>query len=64
MRSTPQLPLATPKDELEIIFRKGKAPREGTSTAEPCISNDFHFHPVETQISTSHFPIIPSVGVS
>jgi hypothetical protein len=64
MRSNPQLPLETPKADPEKIVRKGRAPREGNSTAEPGISNDFHFHPIETQISASHFPIIPSIGVS
>jgi hypothetical protein len=63
-RSTPQLPLATPEADPEKIVRKGKAPREGTSTVEPGISDDFHCPPLETPISSSHSPIIPSVGVS
>jgi hypothetical protein len=63
-RSTPQLPLATPEVDPEKIVRKGKALREGTSTVEPGISDDFHYPPIETPIYASHFPIIPSVGVS
>ena len=49
-RSTPQLPLATPEADLEKIVRKGKAPREGNSTVEPSISDDFHY-PIGTPIS-------------
>jgi hypothetical protein len=64
IRSTPQLPLATTEVDPEKIVRKGKAPREGTSTVELGMSDDFHFPPIETPISASHFPIIPSVGVS
>jgi hypothetical protein len=64
MRSTPQLPLATPEADPEKIIRKGKALREGTSTAEPGISNNFHYPPTETPISASHSPVIPVVGVS
>jgi hypothetical protein len=64
MRSTPQLSLATPEADPEKIIRKGKTPQEGTSTAEPGISDDFHCPPVGTPISSSHFPIIQSVGVS
>jgi hypothetical protein len=62
--SHPQLPLATPEADPQKIIRKGKALREGTSTAEPSISDDFHCSPVETPIVASHFPAIPSVGVS
>ena len=64
MRSTPQLPLATPEADPKKIIRKGKALHEGTSTTEPGISDDFHCPPLETLISASRFPIIPSVGVS
>jgi hypothetical protein len=63
-RSTPQLPLATPEADPEKIIRKGKALREGTSTVEPGISDDFHSPPIETPISASHSTLIPSVGVS
>jgi hypothetical protein len=49
-RSTPQLPLATPEVDPEKIIRKGKALREGTSTAELGISDDFHYPPIETPI--------------
>jgi hypothetical protein len=63
-RSTPQLPLATPEADPEKIVRKGKALREGTSTVEPGISDNFHCPSLETPISASHSPVIPSVGVS
>jgi hypothetical protein len=63
-RSTPQLPLVTPEADPKQIIRKGKASQEGTSTAEPGISNDFHGPSLETPISASHSPVIPSVGVS
>jgi hypothetical protein len=63
-RSTPQLPLTTPKADPKKIVRKGKALREGTSTIEPGISDDFYCPPLETPIPSSHFPIIPSIGVS
>jgi hypothetical protein len=63
-RSTPQFPLATPKADPEKIIRKGKVPQEGTSTAEPGIFDVFHGPSLETPISSSHFPIIQSVGVS
>jgi hypothetical protein len=64
MRSIPQLPLATPEADPEKIIRKGRALREGSSTVEPGISDDFHYPLVETPTSASRFPIIPSVGVS
>jgi len=60
-RATPQLLLATPKVDLEKIIRKGKALHEGTSTTKLGISDDFHYPPVGTPIST--FPSIPYVGV-
>jgi hypothetical protein len=63
-RSTPQLPLATPEADPEKIVIKGKALREGASTAEPSISDDFHCPPAETPIYASHSPIIQSIGVS
>jgi hypothetical protein len=34
-RSHPQLPLATPEADPEPVLRKGKAPEEEASTAEP-----------------------------
>jgi hypothetical protein len=63
-RSTPQLPLATPEADLEKIFIRRNTLQEGTSTVEPGISDNFHYPPLETPISSSHSPIIPSVGVS
>jgi hypothetical protein len=64
MRSTPQLPLETPEADPKKIIKKGKALRESNSTIEPSISDDFHYPLVETLISSSCLPIIPSVGVS
>jgi hypothetical protein len=61
--STPQLPLATPKVDPEKIIRKGKAPQEGPSAIIPCDFSNFH-NPLETPVSASHSPIIPSIGVS
>jgi hypothetical protein len=64
MRSTPQLPLTTPEADPEKFVRRRKAPQGSTSTAEPCISVNFHHPLLETPISASHSPIIPYVGVS
>jgi hypothetical protein len=63
-RSTPQLPLATPEADPEKIIKKGKAHREGASTVEPCISDNFPSPSLEAPFSASHFPVIPSAGVS
>jgi hypothetical protein len=62
-RSNPQLPLAAPEADPEKIIRKGKALRGGTSSTEPCISDDFHY-PLGTPIFSSHSIVIPSAGVS
>jgi hypothetical protein len=62
-RSTPQLPLATPEADPEKIIRKGKALKK-----VPLLLNQvflmIFISSLETPISASHFPIIPSVGVS
>jgi hypothetical protein len=63
MRSTLKFSLATPEADLEKIVKKEKDPQEGTSTAEPRNSDDFHCPPIETPIFFSHLTIIPSVGV-
>ena len=60
MRSTPQLPLATPESDPKKIVRRRKTLQEGTSAAEPGISDDFHHPP----IAISHFLVTPSDGVS
>jgi hypothetical protein len=62
-RSTPQLPLATPKADPKKIIRNGKALHEGNSTAKPGISDDFHY-PIKTPIFSFHPSVIPYVGVS
>ena len=64
MKSTPQLPLATPKVDPEKIIRKGKTLQEGTSAIEPGIFDNLHCPSLENPISASHSPVIPSVGVS
>jgi hypothetical protein len=61
MMSTPQLTLTTPEANPKKIIRKGKALRESTSIDELGISNYFHYPPLETPISASHFPITTSV---
>jgi hypothetical protein len=63
-RSTPQLPLATPEADPEKVIRRRNILQEGTSTAEPGISDDFHHPPIATPVVVSHFPITPSVGAS
>jgi hypothetical protein len=63
-RSTPQLPLATHEVDPENIIRKGKGLREGTSTVEPSISDNFYYPPIGTPVSTSHSTVIPFAGVS
>jgi hypothetical protein len=63
LSSSPQLPLATPEVDLEKIIIKGNALRESTSTAEPGISNDFHYS-IGTQISSFQPSVITIVGVS
>jgi hypothetical protein len=62
-RSTPQLPLAPPKDDPEKIIRKGKASGGGTSTAKPGLSDDFH-NSIEAPTPASHSVLLPSIGVS
>jgi hypothetical protein len=63
-RSTPQLPLATPEADPEKIIRRRKILQEGTSTAIPGDSGNFHNPPLTTPVVVSHFPITPSVGAS
>jgi hypothetical protein len=62
--STLQLPLATPEADLEKIIEKGKSHREGASTVEPSISDNFPSPSLETPFPASHFPIIPFAVVS
>jgi hypothetical protein len=64
MRSTPLFPLKTPEADPKKLIRKGNSLREGVSTVELGISDNFPSPSVETPLSTSHFPIIPSAGVS
>jgi hypothetical protein len=63
MRSTPQLPLATPEADPEKIIRKGKTPQEGTSTVVPGDSGNFLNPSLKTPVVSSNSPVIPSVGV-
>jgi hypothetical protein len=64
MRYHPQLPLTTPRADLEKIIRKGKTPQEGTSTSKLGVSGKFHNLPSKTPITISIFLIIPFAGVS
>jgi hypothetical protein len=61
---TPGANIETPEADPEKIIRKGKALQEGTSIAEPGISDDFQSPLVITPISSSHSTVIPSIGVS
>jgi hypothetical protein len=63
-RSHSQLPLATPEADLENLIIKGKAFEGGPSTSETDISDNFPSPSVETPFTASHFPVIPSAGVS
>jgi hypothetical protein len=60
-RSHPQLPLATPEADPEVIFRKGKASEGETSTAEP---GNFPSPSVGTPFSSSQLPSRPFSEVS
>jgi hypothetical protein len=60
-RSHPQLPLATPVADPEVIFRKGKASEGETSTVEP--GNPLS-PSVETPFSSPQFPSRPFSEVS
>jgi hypothetical protein len=63
-RSTPQLPLATPEVDLEKIIRRQRTLQEGSFTAEPSDSGNFHSSPIAFPVVVSHFPVTPSVGAS
>jgi hypothetical protein len=60
-RSHPQLPLATPEADLEVIIRKGKASQGETSTTEP---GNLPSPSVETPFSSSQLPSRPFSEVS
>jgi hypothetical protein len=60
-RSHPQLPLATPEADPEVIFRKGKASEGETSTAEP---GNLPSPSVGTPFSSSQLPSRPFSEVS
>jgi hypothetical protein len=59
--SHPQLPLAMPEVDPEVIIRKGKAPQGETSTTEPGNSPS---PSVETPFSSSQLPSRPVSEVS
>jgi hypothetical protein len=61
MRSYPQLPLATPEVDLEVIIRKGKASQGESSTAEP---SNLPPPSIETPFSYSQLPSKPVSKVS
>ena len=60
-QSHPQLPLATPVADTEVIFRKGRAFEGETSTAEP---GNLPYPSVETPFSSPQFPSRPFSEVS
>jgi hypothetical protein len=59
--SRPQLPLATPVADPEVIFRKGKAPEGETSTAEP---GNLLSPSIENPFSSPQLPSRPYYEVS
>ena len=61
MRSHPQLPLATPETDPEVVLRKGKAPEEEASTTEP---GNPPSPSVGTPFSPPQFPNRPPSEVS
>jgi hypothetical protein len=63
-RSTPQLPLATPKADPEKIIRRQRTLQEGNSTTKPSDSGNFLSSPIAFPIVVSHFPVTPSAGAS
>jgi hypothetical protein len=60
-RSHPQLPLATPEENPEVIIRKGKSAQGESSASQPGISPP---PSVKTPFSCSHFPSRPVSEVS
>jgi hypothetical protein len=62
--STPQLPLATPKDDPKNIIRKGNTSQEMISIVVPGDSGNFQTSSFQTLVVASSSPIIPSVQVS
>jgi hypothetical protein len=60
-RSHPQLPLATPETDPEVVLRKGKASEEEAPTAEP---GNLPSPSVGTPFSPPQFLIRPPSGVS
>jgi hypothetical protein len=63
MRSTPQLPLATPKFDLENTIKKGKSSQEGIPAATPSDSGNLQTSPFKDPTSASNSPFLPFVGV-
>jgi hypothetical protein len=61
IRSHPQLPLATPEADLEVIIKKGKTSEGETSIVEP---GNFPSPSVETPFSSSQLPSRPFSEVS
>jgi hypothetical protein len=62
-RSTPQLPLATPKDYPEKIIKRGKTSQECLSTVVPGDPSNPQTSSLKNPLVASNFPFIPSVGV-
>jgi hypothetical protein len=64
MRSTPQIPLATPEADPENIIKKGKTSQEGLSAIVPGDYGNLKDYSFKTPVVVSNSPFIPSVGVS
>jgi hypothetical protein len=64
MRSTPQLPLATPEADPEKIIINGKTPQEEISVVVSGDSSNLQTSFIKTPVVASSSPLIPSVGVS
>jgi hypothetical protein len=63
-RSTPHLPLATPKADLEKIIKKGKYSQEGFSAVVPSTTGHFPDSTFKTPINVSSAPLLSSVEIS
>jgi len=63
-RSTPHIPLETPKADPEKIIKKGKASQEFFSTILPGTLGHLHDSTFKTPVAISNSPLLPSAEVS
>jgi len=61
MRSTPHLPLDTPKDDLEKIIKKWKSSQEGSPVVVSSTTGNFPNSTFKTQVVVSSAPLLPFV---